>query len=240
MYRTSVLAFVLLCCVTVQAQKELTVDLSATFVSSYIFRGTQLGKASVQPNLQLGYRGFLLDLWGNCELAGDAKYKEFDITLFYKIGQLKFKVQDTWTSNGGDPKGRYFMYNAHSTNHVFEANVSYDFGFISTEWNTIFAGYDGVNSSGKRAYSSYFEAQAPFRLAGVDFMGVIGVVPYASSIFGASGLSVVNVQLKATRDIKVTDTFSIPAFIEITANPSKQNAYLVFGVKITPFSFNHK
>ena len=56
-------------------------------------------------------------------------------------------------------------------------NIGYDFGFLSLQWYTNFAGNDGLNSNGDRAYSSYFELSAPFRLGGLDWSASLGVVP---------------------------------------------------------------
>ena len=128
------------------------------------------------------------------------------------------------------------MYNAHSTNHVFEANIGYDFGFASLQWYTNFAGNDGVNESGKRAYSSYVEASVPFKLATVDWTATVGVIPYATTFYNewTSGFSVTNLALKATKDIKITDSFSIPIFGQVVANPRTQKAYLVLGFTLQP------
>ena len=118
--------------------------------------------------------------------------------------------------------------------HVFEGNLGYDFGVASLQWYTNFAGNDGVNKDGKRAYSSYVELAVPFSLAGVDWTATAGAVPYATSFYGTSGFAVTNVSLKATKDIKVTDSFSIPIFGQVVGNPCSQNAYLVFGFTLQP------
>ena len=43
-----------------------------------------------------------------------------------------------------------------------------------------------------------------------------------------------NLSLKATKDIKVTDAFSIPVFAQFVGNPCSQKAYLVFGLTLQP------
>ncbi len=227
-------AIALLCSMTAQAQEKLTAELYGDFVSSYIWRGMEQCKASVQPALQLNYRGLELELWGSYELAGSGKYKEIDITLYYNLANFKFKVQDVWCGEGGDPEGRYFKYDAHATNHFFEASVGYDFGPVWMEWNTVFAGNDGLNNSGKRAYSSYFIADVPFRLAGCDWTASLGVVPYATTFYMTTGFAVTNVELKVSKDIKVTDSFSIPVFADLVANPRLQQAFFVFGFTLKP------
>ena len=113
--------------------------------------------------------------------------------------------------------------------------VGYDFGPLALQWYTNFAGNDGVTKSGKRAYSSYFELSAPFKLASVDWTAALGAVPYATSFYErVDGFAVTNVSLTATKDIKITDSFSIPLFAQVAANPCSQKAYLVLGLKLRP------
>ncbi len=218
------------------AQDEVEATISGDIVSQYIWRGQDLGNAAIQPTLGIAYKGLSLSAWGSYGIANSEDTKELDLTLTYTTGGFNIGITDYWTNDGGDPDARYLKYEAHSTNHVFEANVGYDFGFASLQWYTNFAGDDGLNKDGKRAYSSYFEAIVPFKLATVDWTATAGVVPYATDYYNewTSGFSVTNVALKASKDIKITDTFSVPIFAELSANPRTQKAYLVLGLTLQP------
>ena len=213
-------------------------SLSGDIVSNYIWRGQDLGNVSLQPTLGIAYKGLSLTGWGSVGLADISDTKELDLTLAYTIGGLNIGVTDYWFSkmDGGDPDGRYFKYGSHGTNHLFEANIGYDFGFASLQWFTNFAGNDGINKNGKRAYSSYFEAVVPFKLVTVDWAATVGAVPWATSSYNdwTSGFAVTNLSLKATKEIKVTDSFSIPVFGQLVGNPCSQKAYLVFGLTLQP------
>ena len=219
---------------TAIAQDEIETTISGDIVSSYIWRGQDLGSAAVQPTLGVGYKGLSLTAWGSYGLVNTADTKEFDLTLAYTTGGFNIGITDYWFSAGLDPDARYFKYDAHGTNHVFEANIGYDFGPLSLQWFTNFAGNDGLNKDGKRAYSSYVEVAVPFRLATVDWTATAGVVPWATTSYGTNGFAVTNLALKATKEIKVTDTFSIPVFGQVVGNPCSQNAYLVFGFTLQP------
>ena len=221
---------------TTFAQDEIEATISGDIVSQYIWRGQELGGVSLQPTLGLAYKGLSLSAWGNVGLANPDDTKELDLTLAYTIGGFNIGITDYWFNAGLDPDNRYFMYKAHSTNHVFEANIGYDFGFASLQWFTNFAGNDGLNKNGKRAYSSYFEATVPFKLASVDWAATAGAVPYATDFYNGwtSGFAVTNVALKASKDMKITDTFSVPVFAQVAANPCTQNAYLVLGFTLHP------
>ena len=216
------------------AQDKVETTVAADFVSSYIWRGLDCGSVAVQPTLGIGYKGLSLSAWGSYGLTDPDDAKEFDLTLAYTACGFNIGITDYWFSEGLDPDARYFKYGAHGTNHVFEGNVGYDFGPLSLQWFTNFAGNDGANKDGKRAYSSYMEVVVPFKLATVDWTATAGAVPWATTSYGTSGFAVTNLALKATKEIKVTDTFSIPVFGQVVGNPCSQKAYLVFGFTLQP------
>ena len=216
------------------AQEKVETTICSEVVSSYIWRGQDLGDVSVQPTLGIGYKGLSLTAWGSVGLSDPSDTKEFDLTLGYAIGGLNIGITDYWFNNGLDPENRYFKYDAHGTNHVFEANVGYDFGLASLQWFTNFAGNDGMNNDGKRAYSSYVELTVPFKLAAIDWTATAGAVPFSTDFYGTDGFAVTNLALKAAKDIKVTDTFSIPVFGQVVANPCSQKAYMVIGFTLQP------
>ena len=216
------------------AQEKVETTICGDVVSSYIWRGQDLGNVSLQPTLGIGYKGLSLTAWGSVGLSDPSDTKEFDLTLSYAIGGLNISVTDYWFNNGLDPENRYFKYDAHGTNHVVEANIGYDFGLASLQWFTNFAGNDGVNKDGKRAYSSYVELTVPFKLATVDWTATAGAVPFSTDFYGTDGFAVTNLALKATREIKVTESFSVPVFGQVVANPCSQKAYLVIGFTLQP------
>lgn len=208
--------------------------LSTDFVSQYIWRGQNLGSAAVQPTLGISYKGLSLSAWGSYGLTDPADTKEMDLTLSYTTGGLNIGVTDYWFDAGLDPRNRYFKYDAHGTNHVFEATIGYDFGPLALQWYTNFAGNDGQNKDGDRAYSSYVELVVPFRLGGVDWAATAGAVPFATDFYGTNGFAVTNLALRATKDIRITDSFCIPLFGEVSANPCSQKAYMAFGITLQP------
>lgn len=237
MKKIYVFAMMLVVSATAFAQDKIETTICGDVVSQYIWRGQDLGSASLQPTLGVGYKGLTLTAWGSTGLTNPDDTKEFDLTLAYTIGGLNIGITDYWFSKDGlDPEGRYFKYDAHGTNHVFEANIGYDFGLASIQWYTNFAGNDGFNKNHDRAYSSYAEVSVPFKLASVDWTATAGVIPWATSFYNkwTSGFAVTNLSLKATKDIKVTDSFSIPVFGQVTGNPCSQRAYLVFGFTLQP------
>ncbi len=212
---------------TAKAQDKVEATAGADLVSSYIWRGQDLGGVSIQPRASVSYKGFSLGAWGSVGLES-SDTKEFDLTLGYTTGGFSASVTDYWF-NGGQG---YFHYGARNTMHVFEAQVGYDFGPLAVNWYTNFAGADGVKADGERAYSSYISVAAPFRLGGLDWKAEIGATPWETSFYngGAGGFEVCNLTLKAGKEIKVTDSFSLPLFCSATWNPATEGAYFAAGL----------
>lgn len=214
------------------AQDKVEATVGADLVTNYIWRGQDLGAAAIQPSVGIAYKGLSLTGWGSYGLVDRDDTKEFDLTVAYTIGGFTIGVTDYFCVEGySNCPTKYFLYDAHKTAHVFEANVGYDFDIFSINWYTNFAGADGVTRAGKRAYSSYVEVGVPFKLGGLDWDFAIGAVPYVTDFYAdARGFAVTNVTLKTGKDINITPTFSVPLFGAISANPSTQNIYLTAGL----------
>jgi hypothetical protein len=134
-----------------------------------------------------------------------------------------------------ESRPRYFNYDKdNGTAHTFEATIGYTLPVesfpLSLSWSTNFAGTDGVKSNGKTAYSSYFEASYPFSVKDISLDAAIGLTPWETSFYGANGFSVLNVSLKAAKEIKITDSFSLPVFGQVVVNPRTEDAFLVVGI----------
>lgn len=219
------------------AQEKVEASVGADVISCYIWRGQDLGDAAIQPSAAVTYKGFSLGAWGSYGIVNPDDTKELDLTLSYTTGGLTVGITDYWFS-GTELRDRYFLYDAHRTAHVFEANVGYDFGKVSVNWFTNIAGSD-YRADGERAYSSYVEIAAPFRLGGLDWTAAVGAVPFKSAATyltadgtPVDGFAVTNITLGVGRDIKITDTLALPVFASVTANPNSQKMYFTFGVSL--------
>ena len=211
------------------AQDKVEVNVGADVVSGYIWRGQDLGNAGIQPTLSVGYRGFSLTAWGSAGFSKEDT-KEFDLTLGYAGGGFSVSVTDYWFDNGPG----YFHYGAGNTAHVFEAQVGYDFGFLAANWYTNFAGNDGVNRSGHRAYASYLNLTAPFTLGGLEWAVSVGATPWANTFYngGAGGFELTDIGIGASREIRLTDRYALPVFARAIWNPATEGAYFVFGISL--------
>mgnify|MGYP000491352428 CR=1 FL=1 len=185
------------------------------------------------PPLPSSYKGIWLSGWGTVGFDKDDT-KEFDLTVGYSIKGFSASITDYWFDGGAG----YFHYGARNTSHVFEAQIGYDFDFIAVNWYTNFAGNDGLNKKGERAYSSYFSLAAPFKLGGLDWCAEVGATPWATSFynksgsddFGANGFEIANISLAATKTLDITESYSLPVSAKAIWNPATEGAYFVFGI----------
>ena len=97
----------------------------------------------------------------------------------------------------------------------------------------MFAGQD-KDADGNQNYSSYVELNYPFSVKRVDLTATCGLVPYEATQYYTSGFAVMNVALKGTTGIKITDSFSLPIFAQAIWNPRLEDAHLVFGFTLKP------
>lgn len=194
-------------------------------VDQYIWRGQDLGNVGLQPTLGISYKGLSLSTWGHIGISNWADPKELDFTLSYTYKGFSVVLTDYWFS-----QGNYFQYKNGKTTHIWEAGIGYDFDFLSIKWFTNFAGNDGVNGSGNRAYSSYFELTAPFRLATLDWAATVGCSPWRTTSYGNTHFAVTDITLKATKDFLLKKKYHLPVFAGLTANPDSKKVYLLFGV----------
>ena len=199
--------------------------LGVDLVNQYIWRGQDLGDVSLQPTLGISWKGLSLSAWGSVGISDFSDDKELDFTLAYSIKGFNVGITDYWFSQGS-----YFQYKSGKTTHIWEANVGYDFGFLSLQWYTNFAGNDGTNKDSKRAFSSYFELAAPFRLGGLDWSASLGIVPWATTSYNSNGFCVTNVSLRATKDFVIKEKYHLPVYAGLIANPRNEKVYLLFGV----------
>ncbi len=209
--------------------QDLEVTPAADFVSSYVWRGTYCGTASLQPSLTATYGGLSLEFWGSTDFTSVAK--EVDITLGYQTGGLFLGVTDYWWTGEGSRYGNY------SNNHAFEGTVGYYFGDsapLTLTWNTMFAGGQDKDEDGDLYYSTYIEATYDFNIKGVNLTAGIGVSPWTGQYHrtGTDGFALSTLSLRALKEIPFTDRFSLPVFAEVVFAPNQDNLFLVFGITL--------
>ena len=147
------------------------VSVGADLVSSYIWRGQQLGSVSIQPNLGIAYKGFSFGAWASSDLT--KMDLELDFSVGYTVGGFSAVITDYWFNYTASPQ--YFNYQKDkNTAHTFEAGVSYNFGEsfpLTLSWYTNFAGADN--------WGLFFLCRSLLRLHAVEYGYECGVRPYS-------------------------------------------------------------
>ena len=221
-------------CTSAMSQDKPEFSVGADLVSSYVWRGSKVAGyegMNIQPAASLKYGGFTLGAWGSTNYNGNAK--EVDFSLGYGLGNFSFLVTDYWFG------GNYFRYSKSDGTHAFEGTIAYSFGEtfpLSLSWNTLLYGAD-YKTDGSKRYSTYVEMAYATSLSDIGLTFAVGASPWTSSWYHfdndgdlKSGFQVTNVSVKAIKEIKITDSFSLPLFGQIIANPCAEDLNFVVGV----------
>lgn len=215
-----------------EGESEPAVSLSygADVVSSYIWRGQELGGFSVQPSVTLTWNkpGISLGVWASTELferAAAANMTEFDISLSWSpVDALTVGLTDYYLSGNSYFSG--WRWDAEAS-HGLEAQLAYDFGPLALSWNTCLTGPDHKVSTGKRNYSTYVEVAAPFSVGGAECSAAVGACLWEDH-FTAGGndkFNVCNISLSVSKQV-----FHLPLMGQVVFNPQTDNAYFVVGL----------
>ncbi len=221
----------------VVAQEKFTVSGKADFVSDYIWRGMDQNSGfSVQPSLTLSWYGVSLNCWGSQSLTKweDGGAKEFDINLSYSIKGFTVTVSDYWWSGVNKPYGHY------RNSHYFEGTLAYSFADLcpkfplAISWSTMFAGADRDTNPvtgelyGKLRGSTYVNFSCPVALpADITLTPALSFTPWKGMYHNKAAIT--DISLKANKDIKITDNFSIPLFAQVIVAPQFDRTYIVAG-----------
>jgi len=221
--------FTSLTSVWAQEENGLNFSLGVDMVSSFVWRGSQLAGMSVQPTMGLEMSGFSVSAWGSVDV--EAKYKEVDFILSYEKAGVSFELTDYWTACGY----KYFSYKKDETSHLLEAKVGYTLPIksfpLTISGNIFLAGAD-FDEGGKRNYSTYLEATYPFSIKDVSLTAGLGLSPWKSAVYETDKSAVINLNLTASKAIKITEHFSLPIFGQMMVNPYTEDIFFVFGVSL--------
>ena len=211
------LAFAALFFTTFGTQKVEAQDFGADVASSYVWRGTQFGNGPhVQPWMSLGYGNLELGAWGSVPLTAGDGGTELDLYVSYDLGPLALTV----------------------TNYTFP-NTSPASGGAYVDGEGLFEGdYLEVSGSGSVGpidltvgYFTELEAlyiEAGFSIGVVDV--AIGYAGEDDSNWYVSEAGLCNISVGGSKEVKITDDYSLPLLGSLVYNPEAESAFLVFGM----------
>jgi hypothetical protein len=225
---------------TAVEESEPSLTASVDVVYPYLWRGVRYygDKVAFQATVDYAITDKLsVGVWGttNFSNAADA-YNEFDWSITYQINPIiSAMVSDYyWPATKNNPdweSSSYFDYSEGSA-QTLDFTLMFDFSEkgvpIDFQWSTIFGGNDykyDENGNRSRAYSSYAELgyTQSFEKIGVavrPFAGaaVINGGYYGTDANGEAGFTFTNVGLTVSKDIKISENYSLPVFVGYTNN----------------------
>ena len=189
-------------------------DLGADLVSSYVWRGTQFGSGPhIQPWVSLSKGDLELGAWGSFPITANGGGNELDLYASYSFESFKITLTNytfpgeggLYSSNEGLFKGDYL-----------EISGSTKLGPIN-----LMIGY-------------FTEIEALY----IESSFIIGPVEIALGYgddskdpwYVKKGDDLCNVSFGGSKDIKISEDYSLPIFGSLVYNPNSEAAFLIFGV----------
>ena len=206
----------------------LTFEVGADWVSSYLWRGQNIGGMAIQPMVTLDWKGLYVSGWANIG-ADNWSFEELNPELDITIGYDNFGLAVDLTHLyyfGGDPyfgKGG-FKAQEQTTSSTMEVHAGLHLGDLIEkvplylDWYTTIYGddcYEDENGEWKRAWSTYIEVGYDFELPLGMILGArVGIVPWLSSYSNyqevwknAQTVAINNVNLRLDREFELKHVF---------------------------------
>jgi hypothetical protein len=231
MRKKKIVAITLIVFTAIMNMKAQGFTVNTDIVSSYIWRGIKQGsnQPNIQPAVSYASGNFSIGATGSGNFSGSLK--ELDLYATYNISPLFAVTLNDYDWIFTENKS-YFNYRNNGTDHIFEGSVSYagvESFPLTASINTAFYGAD-KKADGNQAYSTYVELTYPVAANAKVFAGAS--LFDSPTVYNNSGFSIVNVGLKISKSIAITDKFSLPAYGIVGANPNTKNAFFVVGISL--------
>jgi len=182
------------------------------YYSTYIFRGIAFSGPSIQPYAEFEAGSLTFGGWGSQGFDG---FQEMDLYASYSFDfGLSIGVTDYYY-----PGSNYFE----DDSHAFEINTGFETGGFSLSGNMVL---NEAADAGSAGGDLYFEAG--FSLGPADLFIGAGDGWHSSD----GDFNLVNIGLGTSKEIQITDSFSIPLSGALILNPDTEQFYVVVGVSL--------
>lgn len=204
----------------------LNLEVGADVVSSYLWRGQNLGGLSIQPSVTLDWKGLYVSGWGNIG-ADNWTFEninpELDITIGYDNYGLQLDLTHLYYFGGEAyfPKGGFAAQEIESSS-TMEAHAGFHLGDLvesvplSIDWYTTIYGadcYENEAGEWQRAWSTYIQVGYTFNLPlGIGLTTNVGFTPwrgmysnYEEVWKNAKTVAINNIHVRAERYFELKD-----------------------------------
>jgi hypothetical protein len=226
-----VAAIFLFLVISLNAQEEDSsspVSVGADLVSRFVWRGTDYGGSpSIQPYIEAEIFGITIGAWGAYTINAPGA-QEADLYISYPIADLvTIGFTDYFYPDDAPGLMDYFS----DPTHIIEFNSSISLGNFSLSAN--------INLINDDENSLYFEAGYSFGFIDLFIGAGNGVYTFETAVPAYDPVTdpnprddfmVVNFGISASKDIKVTDSYSIPLYSKFIINPYTRTPFLIFGI----------
>lgn len=193
---------------------DLKFNAGADVYTNYVWRGTKFGSGpSVQPGVSFVQGGLTIGVWGSFDAAGYAEADPY-ISYSFPFG-LSLGLTDYYY-----PGLELFDLSKATGSQALEINTGFETGGLTLSANYIINEAGGAESAGG---DMYFEAGYSF----TDFDLFVGAGNGWHTSDGEFNFC--NIGLGTSREISITDNFSIPVSGQVILNPDKEQLYVVVG-----------
>jgi hypothetical protein len=193
------------------ALAQVEVGTGVDLVSTYVWRGVAYSGPSWQPYVEASAGSFSIGAWGSQGYDG---FQEMDLYASFSLGDLSIGFTDYYY-----PGSDYLS----GDSHAFEINAGYALGSISIAANYI---VNEAADAGSAGGDMYFELGYSGAAADV----FIGAGDGWHSSTGDFGL--VNIGVTKSKEIKITEHFSLPVSGAVIFNPDSEQLYILAGISL--------
>ncbi|NOY95578.1 MAG: hypothetical protein GXO81_04230 [Chlorobi bacterium] len=197
-------------------------DTGMDLYSAYIFRGSQLSSGpALQPYFEYSTEGFAIGVWGSYSFSAEGldtktlianHYMETDLYASYSFDfGLALTLTDYFY-----PPTQFFD----GASHFFEPMATLELGSFT------FTGAYIVGA--KETGISDLYVEAALSAGPVDF--TLGGGDGAYTVDGNFGIC--NIGIATSKEIKISDSFSLPVSGALILNPSSEQFHVVVGISL--------
>ena len=219
--------------INAQEEESSPVDLGLDIYSSYIWRGAKFGSGpAFQPWLEASAGNLAIGAWGSINSSTDEAFEmdlylsySFDFGLSIGVTDYYFGYTDGDSIGVDDDGGTVFEqlgYFAYDNGHYIEPMISFEAGDLSLTAAYMFApGFDDGDT--------YLEAS--YSIKGVSLTVGLGDGAYTATDTDPEGdFNLCNISIGTSKEVKITDSFSLPLSGSVTLNPATEGFFITVGM----------
>jgi hypothetical protein len=147
-------------------------------------------------------------------------YASYTIANLITVGVTDYFLPDHFFPQEADYNYNYFDYGSDTSDHVIEGMIT--FNGMENLPLTLTLGYNLLNDN-----SIYVELGYSFSILDIFLGAGNGLYLTGDNEFG-----IVNLGISISREISITEKFSLPVSVSLITNPEAKHIHLVFGISL--------